>query len=79
MTSTAGLLGTTEQQEPQFDTFIVRGTFLIFNYWARVLIDTVVSHSFIASSFILALGLEIEVLDSVLLLDTPVGGRTTLR
>ena len=37
------------------------------------------SHSFIVSSFALALGLEIEVLDSVLLLDTPVGGRTTLR
>ena len=37
------------------------------------------SHSFIVSSFALALGLEIEVLDSVLLLDTPVGGRTILR
>ena len=37
------------------------------------------SHSFIASSFALALGLEVEVLDSVLLLDTHVRGRTTLR
>ena len=51
----------------------------MFNSWACVLIDIGVSHSFIASSFALALGLEIEVLDSVLLLDTPVGGRTILR
>ena len=57
----------------------MRGTFLVFNSWARVLIDTGASHSFIASSFALALGLEIEVLDSVLLLDTLIGGRSTLR
>ena len=45
----------------------------MFNSWARVLTDMGASHSFIALSFALALGLEIEVLDSVLLLDTPVG------
>ena len=51
----------------------------MFNSWARVLIDTGTSHSFIVSSFILALGFEIEVLDSVFMLDTPVGGRSTLK
>ena len=51
----------------------------MFNSWARVLIDTGASHSFISSSFALALGLEIDVLDSVLMLDTPVGGRSTLK
>ena len=51
----------------------------MLNSWVRVLIDTRASHSFIASSFALALGLDVKVLDSVLLLDTPVGGRTTLR
>ena len=51
----------------------------MFNSWARVLIDTGVSHSFIGSSFALELGLEAEVLDSVLLLDTHVGGGMTLR
>ena len=50
----------------------------MFNSWARVLIDTGASHLFIASSFTLTLGLEIAVLDSVLLLDTPVGGWTIL-
>ncbi|GFY95027.1 hypothetical protein Acr_10g0004120 [Actinidia rufa] len=63
------------QQELQLDTSVVRGIFLVFNSWARVLIDTGASHSFIASSsFALTLGLEVEVLDSVLMLDTPVGG-----
>ncbi|GFS40196.1 hypothetical protein Acr_00g0067070 [Actinidia rufa] len=79
MTSAAGPSGTVGQQELQLDTSVVRGTFLVFNSWARVLIDTGASHSFIASSFALTLGLEVEVLDSVLMLDTPVGGRTTLR
>ena len=79
MTSVAGPSGTAGQQEQQLDTSVVRGTFLVFNSWARVLIDTGASHSFIALSFALSLGLEVEVLDSVLALDTPMGGRTTLR
>ncbi|XP_057502676.1 uncharacterized protein LOC130786380 [Actinidia eriantha] len=37
-------------------------------------VDTGASHSFTASFFTLTLGLEVEVLDSVLMLDTPVGG-----
>ncbi|GFZ16927.1 hypothetical protein Acr_26g0001970 [Actinidia rufa] len=79
ITSAAGPSGIAGQQEQQLDTSVVRGTLLMFNSWARVLIDTGVSHSFIASSFASALGLEIEVLDSVLMLDTPVGGRSTLK
>ncbi|GFZ02656.1 hypothetical protein Acr_15g0012640 [Actinidia rufa] len=79
MTSTARPLGIAGQQEQQLDTSVVRGTLLMFNSFARVLIDTGASHSFIVSSFALALGLEIEVLDSVLMLDTPVGGRSTLK
>ena len=61
------------------DTSIVRGTLLIFNSWARVIIDIEASHSFIALSFPLALELEIEALDLVLILDTPVGGKSTLK
>ncbi|GFZ12759.1 hypothetical protein Acr_23g0011440 [Actinidia rufa] len=79
ITSAAGPSGIVGQQEQQLDTSAVRGTLLMFNSWARVLIDTGASHSFIASSFASALRLEIEVLDSVLMLDTPVGGRSTLK
>ena len=51
----------------------------MFNLWGRVLIDMGASHIFIASTFALALGLEIEVVDSMLMLDTPIGGRSTLK
>ncbi|GFY88018.1 hypothetical protein Acr_05g0016570 [Actinidia rufa] len=69
----AGPSGIAGQQEQQLDTSVVRGTLLMFNSWASVLIiDTGASHSFIASSFASALDFEIEVLDSVLMLDTPV-------
>ena len=57
---------------------IVRGTFLLFNSLARVLFDSGASHSFIAASFVLALGLEIEELNPPLFVDTPIGGRMPL-
>ncbi|GFS31944.1 hypothetical protein Acr_00g0020100 [Actinidia rufa] len=53
---------------------VIRGTFPIFNSWVTVLIDTGASCSFIASAFAFALGLEVDLLDSTLLVDTPVGG-----
>ncbi|GFY92940.1 hypothetical protein Acr_08g0013360 [Actinidia rufa] len=56
ITSAAGPSGIAGQQEQQLDTSVVRGTLLMFNSWARVLIDTGASHSFISSSFALALG-----------------------
>ncbi|GFS34441.1 hypothetical protein Acr_00g0034090 [Actinidia rufa] len=74
ITSAAGPSGIARQQEQQLDTSVVRGTLLMFNTRARVLIDTGASHSFIASSFALALGLKVEILDSVFMLDTPMGG-----
>ncbi|GFZ21162.1 hypothetical protein Acr_29g0003240 [Actinidia rufa] len=79
MTSAAEPSGTVRQQEQQLNTSVVRGTLLMFNSRARVLIDRGASHSFITSSFALALGLKVEILDSVLMLDTPMEGRTTLR
>ncbi|GFY97573.1 hypothetical protein Acr_12g0001140 [Actinidia rufa] len=57
---------------------IVRGTFLLFNSFAGVLFDSGASHSFIAASFVLALGLETEELNPPLFVDTPIGGRTPL-
>ncbi|GFS40893.1 hypothetical protein Acr_00g0071070 [Actinidia rufa] len=57
---------------------IVRGTFLLFNSFAGVLFDSGASHSFIAASFVLALGLETEELNPPLFVDTPIGGRTSL-
>ncbi|XP_057476900.1 uncharacterized protein LOC130764616 [Actinidia eriantha] len=53
---------------------VIRGTFPVFNLWATVLIDIGASCSFIASTLAFALGLEIDLLDSTLLVDTHVRG-----
>ncbi|XP_058208134.1 uncharacterized protein LOC131321144 [Rhododendron vialii] len=60
------------------ETSVVRGTFLLFNSFARVLFDSGASHSFIATSFVYALELDIENLDSPLFVETPLGGKSSL-
>ena len=67
------LAATTSPPDP-----VVRGTFLLFSSWARVLVDTGASHSFIASSFVATLGLETSPLDPPLYVDTPIGGQVML-
>ena len=43
--------------------------------WARVLIDTGASHSFIAASVVIELGLEVETLEEPLYVSSPLGIR----
>ncbi|XP_058189231.1 uncharacterized protein LOC131306820 [Rhododendron vialii] len=57
---------------------VVRGTFLLFNSFARVLFDFGASHSFIAASFVRALELDTESLNSPLFIETPLGGFSSL-
>lgn len=57
---------------------ILRGTYLIFNTWASVLIDTEASYSFIAYVFASLLGLESEQLESPLVVESPIGGKIVL-
>ncbi|XP_058211686.1 uncharacterized protein LOC131323861 [Rhododendron vialii] len=59
-------------------TSVVRGTFLLFNSFARVLFDSRTSHSFIVASFACALELEIKSISPPLFVDTPIGGRLPL-
>ena len=42
---------------------MIQGTFLLFRLWARVLLDSGASHSFIAASCVRVLGLAVETLD----------------
>ncbi|XP_058208151.1 uncharacterized protein LOC131321160 [Rhododendron vialii] len=60
------------------ETLVVRGTFLLFNSFARVLFDSGASHSFIATSFVCALELYTESLDLPLSVETPLGGQSSL-
>ena len=57
---------------------MVKGTFLVFNTWAGVLIDSRASHLFIAFAFITALGLEPCLLQPALVIQTLVRGRVRL-
>ncbi|XP_058202941.1 uncharacterized protein LOC131317402 [Rhododendron vialii] len=60
------------------ESAIVRGTFLLFNSFAKVLFDSRASHSFIVASLVCALELKTESLSPPLFVETPVGGRTPL-
>ena len=51
---------------------------LIYHSWASVLIDSGASHSFLAFSFASALGLEMEVFDPPLIVESPIGGHIPL-
>ena len=64
----------TPVQQPE--SSVVRGTFLIYNSWAHFLFDSGASHSFLSASF--AWSLELDVLESPVFVDTPVGGRVRL-
>ncbi|XP_058192281.1 uncharacterized protein LOC131309701 [Rhododendron vialii] len=58
--------------------FTVAATTALESSGPSVVRDTSASHSFISSAFATALGLEIDLLDSFLSIDTPVGGRVIL-
>ena len=57
---------------------MVRGTFLIYNSWAHFLFDSGASHSFLSASFARSLGLELDVLESPVFVDTLVDVRVRL-
>ena len=57
------------------DQLVIQGTFFLSRLWARVLFDSSVSHSFIAASIVIELGLEVEALEEPLYVSSPLGIR----
>ena len=55
------------------DQPVIQGTFLLSHLWARVLFDSDASHSFIASSVVIELGLEVKALEEPLYVSSPLG------
>ena len=53
------------------DLPVIHGTFLLAHLWARVLFDFGASHSFIAASVVIELGLEVEALEEPLYVSSP--------
>ena len=53
------------------DQPVIQSTFLLSRLWARVLFDSSASHSFIAASVVIELGLEVETLEEPLYVSSP--------
>ena len=61
------------------DQPVIQGTFFLSRLWARVLFDSGASHSFIAASVVIELGLEVETLEEPLYVSSPLGIRARIR
>ena len=61
------------------DQPVIQGTFLLSRLWARVLFDSGASHSFIAASVVVELGLEVEALEEPLYVSSPLRIRARIR
>ena len=60
------------------DQLVIQGTFLLSRLWVRVLFDSGALHSFIAASFVIKLGLEVEALEEPLYVSSPLGIRARI-
>ena len=78
---TSGVQGRVYAITPQAESAdqpVIQGTFLLSRLWARVLFDSGASHSFIAASVVIELGLEVETLEEPLYVSSPLGIRARI-
>ena len=78
---TSGVQGHVYAITPQAESAdqpAIQGTFLLSRIWARVLFDSGDSHSFIAASVVIELGLEVETLEEPMFVSSPLGIRTRI-
>ena len=78
---TSGVQGRVYAVTPQAESAeqpAIQGTFLLSRLWARVLFDSGASHSFIAASVVIELGLEVETLEEPLYVSSPLGIRARI-
>ncbi|KAJ9689262.1 hypothetical protein PVL29_014772 [Vitis rotundifolia] len=69
----AGRVVTLTLIEPEDDTFLVEDMILVYNNWASALFDTGATHYFISASCANALGLKTEMVENLLLIESPMG------
>ena len=60
------------------DQLVIQGMFLLSRLWARILFDYDASHSFIIASCVRELGLEVETLEKLLYVSSPLGTRVSV-
>ena len=59
--------------EPKEEDLLVEGMILVYSTWVHVLFDIGVTHSFISTSCANALGLKMERVENLLLIESPIG------
>ena len=57
---------------------MIQGMFLLSLLWAKIYFDSSASHSFVATSSVDVLGLEVETLDEPLYMISPLGTRVRI-
>ena len=60
------------------DQPVIQGTFFLSLLWARVLFDSGALHSFIATSVVIELGLEVKTLEEPMYVSSPLGTRARI-
>ena len=78
---TSGVQGRVYAVTPQAESAdqpVIQGTFFLSRIWARVLFDSGTSHSFIAPSVVIELGLEVKTLEELLYVSSPLGIRARI-
>ena len=78
---TSGVQGCVYAITPQVESAdqpVIQSTFLLSRLWAIVLFDSNASHSFIVTSVVIELGLEVETLEEPLYVTSPLGIRARI-
>ena len=57
---------------------MIRGMFLLSRLWEKILFDSGASHSFVAASSVDVLGLEVETLEELFHVSSPLGTRVRI-
>ena len=74
---TRGVSTLSSHTEP-INHVVIQGTFLLSLLWARILFDSSASHSFIATSCVRELGLEVETLEKPMYMSSPLWTRVSV-
>ena len=67
----------TPQTKP-VDQSVIQGMFFLSRLWAKIFFDYGASHSFVATSSVNALGLEVETLEEPLHVSSPLGTKVRI-
>ena len=60
------------------DQPVIQGTFLLSRLWEKILFDSGASHSFISALVVRELGLEVETLEELLYVSSPLRARVSV-